>query len=180
MTHLTERTVLGLFQSCLTYQRPPPAKEDGQGFGPGSVLELGDPLPWDQVDREAGVLAGCAGHVSPVQPVVVGAGHKVRTCSLTEAVACIQVDIETQEEVLCLGSHGGRPIEVLLALGKAQCLTDPGQHQVICQPGCEGLQITVGEKHSPPKKGNTHTSRCSVGHNGTARLGGLCFFFFDA
>lgn len=62
----------------------------------------------------------------PIKPIVVGAGHEVGACALTEAVACVQADVEAEEEALCLRSHRSCSVEVFLTLGKAQSLTDPG------------------------------------------------------
>ena len=75
-------------------------------------------------DVRAGICAET--WVTPVEPVVVGAGHEVRARGLAEAVARIQADVEAQEEVLCLCGHGGSSVEVFLTLGKAQCLADLG------------------------------------------------------
>lgn len=75
---------------------------------------------------------------------------------LTEAVARVQADVEAQEEALGLRGHGGCSVEVLLTPGKAQCLANLGQHQVIRQPGCKGLQVTGGRGQNH-RGNNTHT-----------------------
>ena len=62
----------------------------------------------------------------PVKPIVVGAGHEVGACALAEAIACIQADVEAQEEALRLCRHRSCSVEVFMKLGKAQSLTDPG------------------------------------------------------